>query len=483
MPRFVSLGLGLLVALGSMLNAQAQTYFNTDQLVIPADAASVGGRASVYPSTITVTNGPAKIGDISVTLANIKHWRPKDLYVLLVGPQGQRVYLMSACGGNLAIALTTVTFNQGAARSLPEFTPILTGTYKPTQYEFGQFPSPAPPEPHDISLDVFKGTNANGVWSLYLWDRFNDPAGGEINGWSISFAGQTQTSFTYQGVLQKNGVALSGDANVRFALHGGAVSSVADPPLAGPITKSLSGVDNGVFTTELDVGAAALTPREMWLEIAVESPPGTGYSTIGPRTRLAIVPVAGRALSADTATLATTATTAQTAISAKSATTASTATTVPTAATANAVAWTAVTNVPITVSTLPRVFSFADSSASVVYSVSPTYPDIITHTAQIFDFQEGVAVVHFSMSAYTNSAPSVFEIKCLIAGVTQFTSPPVRFTFNESLEHKTISGKFVLPVPAGRLNFFFLVKRTLGSGDLGFDTGDTITYTIVNYRQ
>ncbi|MFN9970922.1 MAG: hypothetical protein ACK58T_13620, partial [Phycisphaerae bacterium] len=68
MHRFVAPALGLLVALTS--SALAQTYFSTDQMIIPINAAATGGRAGVYPSTINVSGGPARIQDITVTLTN-----------------------------------------------------------------------------------------------------------------------------------------------------------------------------------------------------------------------------------------------------------------------------------------------------------------------------------------------------------------------------------------------------------------------------
>src|SRR5918993_996683 len=47
--------------------------------------------------------------------------------------------------------------------------------------------TPAPVPSGGSSLTVFDGTNANGTWSLYVYDAFNLD-GGQINGgWSITF--------------------------------------------------------------------------------------------------------------------------------------------------------------------------------------------------------------------------------------------------------------------------------------------------------
>ncbi|HEX8876948.1 MAG TPA: hypothetical protein VF777_09385 [Phycisphaerales bacterium] len=478
MRHFSLLAVGIVVLLSAVQPVRAQTYFGSDQMIIPTNAAAAGGRATVYPSTIAVTGGPAKIQDITVTLTNMQHLVPSDFNVLLVGPQGQKVLLMRGCGGNQAISLTTINFNQSATASLTSGGKILPGTYKPTQFGPAALPSPAPGLPYDTSLAVFTGTNANGAWTLYVWDSNNDAAGGAINGWQLSFTGQTQTSFTYQGVLEQDGAPVAGDANVRFTLHGGAVSSVVDQPLAGPIVESFTGIANGVFTTEIDFGAAILLPRELWLGIEVESPPGSGYSTVSPRTRLAIVPVAGRALTADTAINATTATTALSANTANTANSATTATTATTAATANSAPWSGITNVPLGVANPPRVFSFNNSSAAASYA--GFFETSLDHTFQAFNFQAGLAVVDFSLSAYTNIGPSIYRFRFRIGNTL---SAPVMFTFNESLEHSTISGSVVIPVPAGVQQCSIYITRTFGPGDFFVDTGDTASYTILNIRQ
>lgn len=448
MKRFVASAFGLLLALASPVRVHAQTYFGPDQFIIPTNAAATGGRAGVYPGTIIVSGGPAKIQDITVTLTNMQHLAPSDFNVLLVGPQGQKVLLMRGCGGNQPISLTTINFNQNATASLTSGGKILPGTYKPTQFGIAQLPSPAPATPYDTSLSVFNGTNANGNWSLYVWDSFNDAAGGSINGWQISFTGATQTAFTYQGVLEKNNTPVSGDANVRFTLHGGAVSSIVDPPLAGPITKSLTGIESGVFTTELDFGAAVLNPQELWLGIEVESPPGSGYTSISPRTRLAIVPIAGRALSADKS------------------------------ASADAAPWSGLTGVPAGVANQPRVFAFANSSASLAFN--PNTETQLTHTVQNNDFQAGLAVVDFSISGFTGSAGTGFQFRFKIGNTF---SSPVNFYFNQLGVHHSISGKVLINVPAGVQQCSLFVTRTAGIGSFQVDTGDTVTYTILNLRQ
>jgi autotransporter-associated beta strand protein len=143
------------------------------------------GPASTYPLTITLSNVVGVIGQISVTLSNVTHQYPDDLDILLVGPQGQSVILMSDAGGDPDINNVTLTFHPWALNSLPDTTVIGPGVYLPTNYEVGDnFDLPAPGGAHASDLYAFRGTDPNGTWSLYIVD---DQGGdvGSISGWSI----------------------------------------------------------------------------------------------------------------------------------------------------------------------------------------------------------------------------------------------------------------------------------------------------------
>src|SRR5207253_7219073 len=102
---------------------------------------------------------------------------PDDIDVLLVGPSGQTVMLMSDAGGEsgaTGISSVTITFDDSAASAIPDESIITSGTYKPTNYadtHHGEsvndsFTASAPSAPYGTTLSVFNGTNPNGVWRL-----------------------------------------------------------------------------------------------------------------------------------------------------------------------------------------------------------------------------------------------------------------------------------------------------------------------------
>ena len=72
------------------------------------------GPASVYPSTITVSGVTGTVHQVIVTLHNLSHPFPDDLDMLLVGPGGQRVILMSDAGGGHDPAYATFSLDDGS---------------------------------------------------------------------------------------------------------------------------------------------------------------------------------------------------------------------------------------------------------------------------------------------------------------------------------------------------------------------------------
>ncbi len=141
-----------------------------------------------YPSPIAVSGLAGLITNVTVTLTNLTHSRPDDIDVLLVGPGGQRVLLMSDTGGDNSLNFVTLRFSDDVAVFLPDSTPLLTGTYRPTNFGASDdFPAPAPAGPYASSFSVFDGTNPNGTWLLYATDDIAGSASGLISGgWELN---------------------------------------------------------------------------------------------------------------------------------------------------------------------------------------------------------------------------------------------------------------------------------------------------------
>ena len=82
-----------------------------------------------------------------------------------------------------------------------------------------------------------------------------------------STTAQTDTAFTYQGELRESGDPANGSYNIDFGLWD-ALS--AGNQVGSSIEFNNLPVTDGLFTVELDFGAAAFDGSQLWLEIAVD---------------------------------------------------------------------------------------------------------------------------------------------------------------------------------------------------------------------
>jgi subtilisin-like proprotein convertase family protein len=145
--------------------------------------------ATPYPSSITVSGVPGVISKVTVTLKGLTHSYPDDIDILLVGPTGQSLILMSDVGGQgPGVSNIDMTFDDDAYYQLTPVNTPGTYTYQPINFGSGDvFPGPAPAPSPATGLSAFNGTNPNGVWSLYVLDDLAGDSGSISRGWSIDF--------------------------------------------------------------------------------------------------------------------------------------------------------------------------------------------------------------------------------------------------------------------------------------------------------
>ena len=159
------------------------------------------GIATPYPSTLQVSGVNGSITQVTISLLGISHTYPDDLDILLVGPAGQKIILMSDAGGNPDLVGVNLTFDDAATASLPDSTIITSGTYKPTGYEAGDpFAAPAPAAPYATTLSSLLGTNPNGTWSLYVVDDATGDLGSIAGGWQVTISTRLNTPPTLSDI-------------------------------------------------------------------------------------------------------------------------------------------------------------------------------------------------------------------------------------------------------------------------------------------
>ncbi|MCL5097165.1 MAG: hypothetical protein M1608_06505 [Candidatus Omnitrophica bacterium] len=164
------------------LGSTKTTFSNASAISIPDH-----GAATPYPSTISVSGLVGTVSKVTVSLFRVNHTYPDDIDVLMVSPTGQSLMLMSDSGGGNMITNVTLSFDDFGNASLPDTNQIVSGVYKPSNYNLGDiFPDPAPSEPYGTTLSVFNGINPNGTWALYVVDDSALDLGSIAGGWSMT---------------------------------------------------------------------------------------------------------------------------------------------------------------------------------------------------------------------------------------------------------------------------------------------------------
>ena len=191
------------------INDTASAFRNTENISLTG-----GGSAMPYPSTITVTGGPTTIGSMRVTLYDLSSRFPDTADLLLIGPTGTKYILFAGAGGLTQSGPATLNLTDTAGQVLPDNGPLFGGDFEPTSWvSIGDLPPPAPSGPYNLPGSTvggtgtqtlegnFGGTNANGVWRLYLRDRSSatDRVGNLAGGWGIEFIGPTATHASISG--------------------------------------------------------------------------------------------------------------------------------------------------------------------------------------------------------------------------------------------------------------------------------------------
>lgn len=166
--------------LGTVVGASYGPFANPASISIPNS-----GAATPYPSGISVSGIAGTVTKVTASLFGMSHTFPGDVDILLAGPAGQRIILMSDVGGGTDIVNVNLTFDDTAPAIGAT---VVSGTFRPTNSGTGDvFPAPAPGTPHGATLSVFNGTNPNGTWNLFVVDDAGGDVGTIAGGWSLSF--------------------------------------------------------------------------------------------------------------------------------------------------------------------------------------------------------------------------------------------------------------------------------------------------------
>lgn len=244
--------------LGALLTTTT-SFSNTGAIDIPnppGTGAASGAPSAPYPSTITVSGLTGTVSKVTVSLTNLSHTFPGDMDMLLVGPGGQKILLMSDVGGGTDAVNVNLTFDDAAAGVGAT---LVSGTFSPSNVGTGDlFPATAPagPYPDPQALSVFNGVNPNGTWSLFVVDDAASDTGSMAGGWSLAITTGVQECCVAACTLTcPPNVTRSNDAN-----QCGAVVTYSAPATTGNcVSVTCSPASASFFpvgTTTVTCGAA-----------------------------------------------------------------------------------------------------------------------------------------------------------------------------------------------------------------------------------
>jgi subtilisin-like proprotein convertase family protein len=255
------------------------------------------GTATPYPSSINVSGLAGNVTKVTVKLYGLSHSFPDDIDMLLVGPTGQSVVLMSDTGGGADISNVDLTFDDSGP-ALPNSSSITSGTYRPTDFVAGDiYSSPAPVGPYGTTLSGFNNLNPNGTWDLYIVDDAAIDAGSLAGGWSLTIdtAGGLQFSAASYNVSEGAGTATitvnrvggrTGAVSVQYATSDG-TATAPDDYTATSGTLSWNAGDIAPKTFPVTITEDLLIEGSEKVNLGLDSP--TGGAAAGGPAQLTIV--------------------------------------------------------------------------------------------------------------------------------------------------------------------------------------------------
>jgi hypothetical protein len=222
-----------------------------------------------------------------------------DLDVLLVGPGGQNVMLLSDVGGQDAVSGRNLTFADG--QPAVSTTSLPSGSYSPTDDDDvadTPFPAPAPAPTGATTMATFNANSANGTWSLYVNDDATGDSG-SIGAWCLTITSQAPsatslsvqptkgpvgTSETFTATVTSSGDPVTTGSVSFFEITHGAHALLGSAPLngSGQAVFTTSSLSAGRHVVQAEYGGTSAFSASTSPKVAVRVKPAADAN--GPYT-------------------------------------------------------------------------------------------------------------------------------------------------------------------------------------------------------
>jgi subtilisin-like proprotein convertase family protein len=218
---------------GSALVVVTETHSFTNSLSALLPGSGTSGSANPCPMQIAISAVEGVVERVTVQLHGLTHSFVDDLDILLVGPSGQNVMLLSdSSGGAMANGLELGFSDDGMV--FPSDGTLASGVYQPSNVGVtgDSFPVAGP---YGSTLAVFNDVDPNGIWSLYIVDDSTGDLGTLAGGWSIDIQTRRVVQQTNQPPVITPQPILYVHAGTTLVVTNEAV----DPESAGALTYAL----------------------------------------------------------------------------------------------------------------------------------------------------------------------------------------------------------------------------------------------------
>jgi subtilisin-like proprotein convertase family protein len=185
MHRFSKLAVIFSAVLTAMAAASANGavfFFSNNAGITINDNAA----ATPSPSNINVAGVTGVVTHVRVQIIGMSHTFPDDIDMAVTAPNGQGVMLMSDAGGGSTILNVNLTFDDCAVRTLPNSGQIVSGRFRPMEYDDDPIITGTDDPPSTLAaFNGLSGASVNGNWGLFVRDDVAGDSGG-ITAWSLT---------------------------------------------------------------------------------------------------------------------------------------------------------------------------------------------------------------------------------------------------------------------------------------------------------
>jgi hypothetical protein len=257
----VKRGLLLLKALSVIIFLSNSVYSDTYTFTQNTPFVFQGATGS---SVIFASGMIGNVTDVNITLNGLKvnnfFQGVSEIDVLLVGPQGQKIILLSyVCQFETSPGPFDFTFDGAATGTLPSGISgmsCVSGTYLASDYHdltpVGYIlDTPAPPPPYSTNLADLNNVNPTGNWTLYAAeDEGNE--GGTIDSWTITIeTDEVPPSCMYEEQFNDGMLTYTAVKPIVQETAGSLVLTPTSKKAYSTSDASFAGIQNGTITAEL----------------------------------------------------------------------------------------------------------------------------------------------------------------------------------------------------------------------------------------